>query len=336
MTALRVIIVRMANLLFRSLLLLSLCTAPFPGARAEWFTDVQNKMGTRVEVQLWDNDAGQAEHLIALAMAEFDRIEAEMSTYLPDSEMTQINEQAANKPVVVSPELFGLIDRALQLSVTTNGAFDITFDSVGQLYDFRAGIHPGPEQIASHLDKINYRYVQLDREKSTIRFSHPGVRINLGGIAKGYSVESVIGLLRAEGVTNALATADGDTRLLGDRGNGPWIVGIRDPDNRAGLVTRLALQDEAISTSGDYERFFIENNVRYHHILNPSTGRSAGKVRSVTIIGPDATMTDGLSTSVFVLGPEAGLKLIESLDDYETVIVDKEHHVRFSSGIDPL
>jgi len=139
--------------------------------------------------------------------------------------------------------------------------------------------------------------------------------------------------LRDAGVTNGLATAGGDTRLLGDRGNGPWTVGIRDPDDTDGLLTRLTLQDEAISTSGDYERFFIEDGVRYHHILNPSTGRSAGKLHSVTIIGPDATMTDGLSTSVFVLGADAGLALIESLEDYETLLVDIEQRVRFSSGL---
>ena len=132
-----------------------------------------------------------------------------------------------------------------------------------------------------------------------------------------------------------MASAGGDTRLLGKRGEKPWIVGVRDPDREDGFVTRLALDDEAVSTSGDYERFFIEDGIRYHHILNPSTGKSAGSVRSVTVIGPDATMTDGLSTSVFVLGPEAGLALIESLEGYETVIVDKEHRVVFSTGLDP-
>jgi len=292
-------------------------------------------MGTRVEVKLWHDDALEAERMIALAMKEFDRIEAAMSTYIANSEMTRINETAANEPVTVSPELFGLIDRALQLSIATNGAFDITYDSVGQLYDFREGIRPAPEQITTHLDAIDYRHVRLDRESSEIQFARPGVRINLGGIAKGYAVESVINVLRDAGVAHALATAGGDTRLLGDRGNGPWVVGVRDPDDKEGLVTRLALQDEAISTSGDYERFFIEGDVRYHHILDPSTGRSVGHVRSVTIIGPDATMTDGLSTSVFVLGPDAGLELIESLEGYEALIIDTEHRIRLSSGMDP-
>jgi thiamine biosynthesis lipoprotein len=324
----------MLNFFSRSLILLTLCTAPILCAQAEWFAGAQDKMGTRVEVKLWHDDALEAEGMITLAMEEFDRIEAAMSTYIADSEITRINETAASEPVTVSSELFELIDRALQLSVATNGAFDITYDSVGQLYDFRQGIHPEPEQITTHLDAIDFRHVRLDRESSKIQFSRPGVRINLGGIAKGYAVESVINVLRDAGVTHALATAGGDTRLLGDRGNGPWIVGVRDPDDKEGLVTRLALQDEAISTSGDYERFFIEGDVRYHHILDPSTGRSVGHVRSVTIIGPDATMTDGLSTSVFVLGPDAGLKLIESLEGYEALIIDTEYRIQFSSGMD--
>ena len=319
----------------RFLLLLSLCTAPILCAQADWYSASQDKMGTRVDVKLWHDDAGEAGRLIGLAMGEFDRIEAAMSTYLVDSEITRINELAATEPVSVSPELFELIDRALALSVTTNGAFDITYDSVGHLYDYRAGTRPEAEQITTHLDEIDYRHVLLEPKTSAIRFDRPGVRINLGGIAKGYAVESVIDLLRDAGVTHALATAGGDTRLLGDKGNGPWVIGVRDPNDTNGLITRLALQDEAISTSGDYERFFIEDEVRYHHILNPSTGRSAGQVRSVTIVGPDATMTDGLSTSVFVLGPEAGLELIESIEGYEVVIVDTEQHVQFSSGLDP-
>jgi len=303
-------------------------------ASADWHSDAGNKMGTRVEIELWHDDSAEAARLIERGMAEFDRIEDAMSTYRADSEITHINDTAATGAVVVSDELFALIARALELSELTNGAFDITYDSVGQLYDYRENRKPGAADIERSLAAIDYRLVELDAEASTIRFARPGVRINLGGIAKGYACEAVIALLQQNGVTNALATAGGDTRLLGDRGNGPWIVGVRDPDDGAGLATRIAVDNEAVSTSGDYERFFIEDGVRYHHILNPSTGRSAGDVRSVTIVGPDATMTDGLSTSVFVLGPDEGLALIESLPDYEAIVIDTERRVRYSTGFD--
>jgi thiamine biosynthesis lipoprotein len=313
------------------LLLLALCPLP---AWADWYSDSQDKMGTRIDVQLWHEDGDTAGELLQAAMAEFDRIEAAMSTYRDSSEISRLNREAANAPVRMSTELFTLVMLSLELSEITGGAFDITYDSVGQLYDFRARQRPDAAAIAARLESINYEYVELDAKAQTIRFLEPGVRINLGGIAKGYAVESVISLLREAGVSHALATAGGDTRLLGDRRGKPWLVGIRDPDDESGLVTRLGLVDEAVSTSGDYERFFVEDGERYHHILDPGTGRSAGSVRSVTIIGPDATMTDALSTSVFVLGQAGGLDLIEKLDGYEAIVVDTERRVRVSAGLD--
>lgn len=302
-------------------------------ASAAWFGEQQDKMGTRVEIQLWMDDESQARQLIAAGMAEFDRIEVEMSTYRASSEISVVNRDAATVPVVVSAELFELVRRSLALSVQTGGAFDITYDSVGYLYDFRAHERPSEAKIANNLDAINYRHVLLDAGKSTIRFTRPGTRINLGGIAKGYSCEQVVALLRKAGVTNALVNAGGDTRLLGDRRGKPWVVGIRDPDDESKWVTRLALDDEAISTSGDYERFFDEDGVRYHHILDPKSGKPVAGVRSVTIIGPDATLTDGLSTSVFVLGPERGLALIETTPGYAAVIIDAGRKVRFSKAL---
>lgn len=315
-------------------LLLALCALSFlVTARADWFSDRQNKMGTRVEVQIWHSDAVEAHRLIAAAMAEIDRIDGAMSTYIADSEISLLNANAASTPVPVSPELYRIIDRSLELSKLTNGAFDISYDGVGQFYDYRSGKRPSVTKIDAALPSVDYRLIELDPERSTVRYGAPGMRINLGGIAKGYAIEAVIRLLRDAGVRQALAVAGGDTRILGDRQGQPWVVGVRDPDDEQGIVTRLALKDEAISTSGDYERFFIDDNVRYHHILSPATGESATGIRSATVVGPDAVMTDGLSTSVFVLGPEAGLELIESLSEYEAIVIDTDHRVRFSTGL---
>ncbi len=325
--------VRLIILLQLVLLLFVLTVFP---VQAEWFQEGQNKMGTRVFVKLWHEDATVANKLLVDAMVEFDRIEAAMSTYRADSEISRINANAANSWVPAGEELFDLIARALALSVRTDGAFDITYDSVGQFYDFRNQLRPSEVQMEEGLPAINYRHVLLNTKTSEIRFAHPGVRINLGGIAKGYAVESVIRLLEEKGVRHALANAGGDTRALGDRAGKPWVVGIRDPDNELKFAARLALNDSAISTSGDYEQFFMEGGIRYHHIMNPSTGDSAAGVRSVTIVGPDATMTDGLSTSIFVMGPEAGLRLLELLPDYAGIIIDQGRHVHLSTGINPL
>jgi len=310
--------------------LLALAMLP---ARAEWYSDAQQKMGTRVEIQLWADSEAAARPLLTAGMAEFDRIESWMSTYRPDSEISRVNRLAAGEAVVVSAELFGIVQRSLEVSALSGGAFDITFDSVGQLYDFRAGVRPDAAALSKNLPAIDYRHVLLDPRASTIRFTRQGTRINLGGIGKGYSCEVVAAMLRKAGVRSGRVNAGGDTRLIGDRQGEPWVVGIRDPDAADRWVTRLALDNEAVSTAGDYERFFDDQGVRYHHIINPKTGDSARGVRSVTVIGPDATLTDGLDNAVFILGPERGLALIDATPGYGAIVIDAEHNVRLSKAL---
>lgn len=304
-------------------------------ARAEWRQREEAIMGTRIAVELWHDDPAQAEAAIDAVMADMHRIDDLMSHYKPESELSQVNAHAAEHPVRVAPELFSLIRRALEISELSGGAFDITYASVGYLYDYRAHIHPSDEQIARALPAVNWHHVLLDPATSSIRYSQPGVRIDLGGIAKGYAVEHAVALLKARGIAHALVTAGGDTRILGDRRGRPWIVGIRHPDDKDRVVLRMPLEDTAISTSGDYERYFDEDGRRYHHIIDPKTGKSAGAVRSVTIIGPDGTTTDGLTKCVWILGPERGLALIDRLPEYETVIVTKEGKVLYSRGLAP-
>lgn len=314
-------------------LLVALALLPL-SSQAAWHSDAMEKMGTRVEIQLWTEDETEAHALLAAGMAEFDRIEVAMSTYRETSEISMVNRDAATRAVPVSRELALLVQRSLEISARTGGAFDITFDSVGQFYDYRGGQRPDDSLIQQALPTIDYRHVVVDAVASTIRFTTPGTRINLGGIAKGYACEQVIDLLRRRGVRHALANAGGDTRLLGDRRGKPWVVGIRDPDDDTRWVTRLALEDEALSTSGDYERFFEEDGMRYHHILDPKSGRPAGGIRSVTVLGPDATLTDALSTSLFVLGMQKGLRVLDDFPGYAAIIVDAERNVRFSRELE--
>ena len=290
-------------------------------------------MGTRVSVELWADDDARGRELVDEVIREYRRVDDAMSTYKPDSEISRVNASAAESPIVISDELFDLVERSLALSVASGGAFDITYDSVGYLYDFRARQRPTDEQIKERLQAVDYRHVVLDRERRTIFFKTAGVRINLGGIAKGWVVERAAAMLRARGVEHALLNAGGDTRVLGDRRGQPWIVGIRHPRVADEVVTRLPLVDEAISTSGDYERYFEENGRRYHHIINPATGRPTEGVLTVTVIGPDGTLTDGLDTAIFVLGVEKGLELIEKYPDYETIIVDATGKVSYSKGL---
>lgn len=310
--------------------LLSLAALP---CSAEWFSRDEAIMGTAVRVELWHEDDTAAREAMAAVIDEMHRIDRAMSPYKEDSELSRINREAARGPVRISPEMAAIIARAIEFSKLSDGAFDITFSSVGYLYDYRRHIHPTDAQIAQALPGIDYRHLQLDTAGNTLKFARAGVRIDLGGIAKGWAVDRSIEILKKRGIRNALVTAGGDTRVLGDRRGRPWNVGIRDPRQRDKLVAVLPLSDTAFSTSGDYERFFIEDGVRYHHIINPKTGKSATGVRSVTVIAPDATTTEGLTKSVFVKGPQDGLRLIESLKNAEAIVIDADGRLHATSGL---
>jgi len=318
-----------------ALLLAALLLLECQPARAEWFQREQAIMGTRVAVELWAEDPALAERAISAVMDEMRRTDELMSTYKPESQLSQVNDHAFERPVPVNAEIIDVVQRALEMSRLSGGAFDITYASVGYLYDYRAHRRPTDDQIAAALPGVDYRQVLVDAEAGTIRFLRRGVRVDLGGIAKGYAVDRSIEKLRTLGIAHAMVTAGGDTRLIGDRRGKPWIVGVRDPRNDDRLVTRLPLEGEAISTSGDYERYFEEDGVRYHHILVPGTGRAAREVRSATVLGADATLTDALSTTVFVLGVERGMALIATLPDVEAVVVDAEGRIYYSSGLEP-
>lgn len=304
-------------------------------ASAEWIADARPKMGTEVSVYLWHDDPLRGEEAVEAVFAEMDRINALMSTYVEESRISEVNRDAAAGWVDAGQELYDLVVRSLDISVLTRGAFDITYDSVGQHYDFREGKRPDAATIDNALDAIDYTLVETNPGATSIHFARDGVRINLGGIAKGYAVERGVQVLREHGVRHARVTAGGDTRLLGDRRSQPWVVGVRDPSDDQKVSIRLPLEDEAISTSGDYERFFIEDGTRYHHILQPSTGEPASGVRSATVVGPDAVITDALSTSVFVMGVDNGLRLIATLPDYEGIVIDAEGQLFYSAGFMP-
>ena len=304
--------------------------------QARWLNrTVDGIMGTRIYVELWSDDDAKAESAIDSVMDEMRHIDDSMSTYKDTSEVSKVNAQAAAGPVPISAELFDLLTTALDYSRITEGAFDITYASVGYMYDFRRHQRPTEEQIKSALPAINYRHVILEAATRTVRFSQPGVRIDLGGIAKGYAVDCGIDVLRKLGYTHALVNAGGDSRVIGDRFGRPWIVGIRHPDNPDEIITRIPLVDSAFSTSGDYERYFDESGVRYHHIIDPHTGHSASKVRSATVLAPTATRTDGLSKTAFVLGPEEAMKIYDRLPDVDAVLVTPAGKVLYTKGLQP-
>jgi thiamine biosynthesis lipoprotein len=303
--------------------------------RADWITRTEAIMGTSCSVEVWSEDAAKGEAAIASVFADMHRIDRLMSTWKPDTEVSLVNREAAKRPVKISLELFDLLAASLEYSRLSHGAFDITYASVGYLYDFKKGVHPDQKAIDAALPGINYRHVVLDRKELTVRFLREGVRIDLGGIAKGHSVDRGIQILQAAGITRGMVNAGGDTRIIGDRFGRPWVVGLRDPDHPGKSYLRIPLTDAAISTSGDYERYFDEDGKRFHHIIDPKTGDSARKVRSVTVIADTATRTDGLTKCVFIMGAEDGIAFINTLEGVDAVAVRPDGKVVYSKGLAP-
>ena len=314
--------------------MLMVCILVYSGfCRGEWFEDNQGIMGTNIHVELWSDSAQQGDDAIQAVMHEMQRINQLMSPYIVNSELSKLNNHAADNPVPVSKELFELIVLSVELAKETDGAFDITFASVGYLYNYRESQKPEPEQIEDLLQAINYRHIKFDVDVHSIFFAYPNVKIDLGGIAKGHAVDNAIDILKERGIKHALVTAGGDTKLLGDRLGKPWMVGIRDPRDKDKQAVVMPLADTALSTSGDYERYFEQDGKRFHHILSPKTGSSAHEVQRVSIICQHSTLNDALSTAVFVSGVQKGMDLLNHTPGYDGIIADNQRNLHYSNAL---
>lgn len=304
-------------------------------AFAQWHIQKESIMGTNIYVEIWAENEVKGKQALTSVMEEMERINQLMSPYIESSELSKLNRIAGASYVQVSEEFYDLIKLSVGISQETDGAFDITFASVGFLYNYREARKPTNQKIDELLDAINFNHIKFDEAKRAIFFSHPQVKIDLGGIAKGHAVDNAIAILKAQGIKHGLVTAGGDTGLLGDRLGRPWMVGVRDPRNRDRKAVVLPLENTSMSTSGDYERFFEEDGTRYHHIIAPSTGKSVYEVQSVTIVGAKSTLNDALSTAVFVLGVQKGIDLINRTPGYDAIIVDNKRKLHYSKELTP-
>ncbi len=292
-------------------------------AKADWYQHSFEVMGTQAKVEFEWNDKHQAQLLIQAVVDEMNRIDRLMSPYKPKSEISQLNNSAWSKPIKVSKEFYDLLVRSQHFSNLTKGAFDISFSSVGYLYDYRQNKKPTAKQIAELKEAINYQKIVLNEKDNSVFFTDKRVKIDLGGIAKGHAVDQSIHILQKAGIVNAYVNAGGDSRIIGKKNDRLWYIGIKHPRNEKKLLANLPLEAAAISTSGDYERYFEEGGVRYHHIINPETGDSVRDIRSATIIADDSTTADALSTSIFVLGIKPGMDLINAMPNVSAIMVDK-------------
>lgn len=290
-------------------------------------------MGTAISVELWSDDHAVGNAAVDAVMAEMHRIDRTMSPHKADSELSIINRDAGTKPVAISAEMFHILARAAYFSRLSEGAFDISYAAVGRLFDYRTHARPSAAELAKARQAIGYRHVQLDAKNMTVQFARPDVCIDLGGFAKGHAVDNASRILRQLGISNANVSAGGDSRVIGDRRGRPWMIGIRDPRSADGVIAVLPLEDTSISTSGDYERYFDEDGVRFHHLIDPATGQSPNTVRSVTILAEDGLTTEAFSKIVFVTGIDKGMQLIESQDGIDAIIVDACGALHYSSGL---
>ena len=294
-------------------------------------------MGSQLSLRAWTTDEAKTVAAFDQAFREFDRLEALLSVWKPGSDVVRINDAAGKAPIVVSADTITVLEAAAQASEWTGGKFDITFGTLAGLWKFdhdQDNTIPSRPAIEARLPLIDYRFVQVNRAARTASVTTAGTRIHLGGIGKGYAVDRAAVILRERGLIDFLIQSGGDLYVSGLNDGAPWKLGIADPRGSGGQsFATLDLSNGTFSTSGDYERFFIKDGVRYHHLIDPDLGRPASGTRSVTIVTDSAMLADVLSTGVFIMGPEAGMALIERLPQVEGVIVSASNQVTISSGL---
>lgn len=301
-----------------------------------WVTLSCEHMATTISATVpADGEADRAGRIISDTFAEID---AMMSEWKPGSPLTAVNDHAGEKPVAVPPELLSLIEESLEIGEATGGAFDITWAALWGVWDFKAAEPAVPDAavIDERRGLVDYRRVEIDREAGTVSLPEPGMKIGLGAIAKGYAIDVAAERMRDAGFEDFMLIAGGQVYAAGERDGRAWRVGIRDP--RGGpnaMMGWVDLRDQCVSTSGDYERFFEIDGVRYHHILDPRTGRPSVGARSVTVVSERATLADALSTAGMILGPQRGLSFAEASGVW-MLVVGEDGVLTISPGPGPV
>ena len=294
-------------------------------------------MGSELKLTAWTSDEAAAQAAFDDVFKAFDRLDSLMSVWRSGSDIVRLNAAAGDHPVPVSAETFEALRIAQEVSEWTGGTFDVTFGALTDVWKFdqdQDGTVPTPDQIRARLPLVDYRKLALNEAAGTAFLERKGMHAHLGGIGKGYAVDRAVKIFRERGVRDFMIQAGGDLYVGGKRGDRPWKLGIADPRAPDGpSFGTIELSDSTFSTSGDYERFFMKDGVRYHHILDLRTGQPARGCRSVTLVSSRAVIADALAKGVFILGAKEGMALIERLPDVEGVIVTDKNEVLVSSGL---
>ena len=300
-------------------------------------------MGTIVEITVAARDERTADEAINAAFKEIGRLEDIMSTYKPESDISKVNSAAGLHPVKVHKDLILAVKKSLQFADISGGAFNIAIGPAIDLWNVTESEDiPTPAELAVTKPLIDYKNVIVNEGDGTIFLTKKRMRINLGGIGKGIAADYAHNVLKTYGISSGIIAVAGDLHAIGKKPDGSkWTIGITHPRREAGreagneksTIAKVYLTDMSISTSGDYERFFIKNGVRYHHILSPETLYPSNGFQSVSVLARDSTTTDVLSTAIFAMGPDAGIKLITKLEGVEAVIVRDDGSIWTSPGL---
>ena len=296
-------------------------------------------MGTLVSIVAVAGSEGAGTGAISFAFAELERIDGLMSDYKADSELSVVNREGFDRAVEVGGELFYVLAKSVEYSEISDGAFDVTVGPVVDLWR-KAGAEgrkPSAEELSRAQEKTGYKKLLLDRKNKTVRFAVEGMRIDLGGIAKGYAIDRAVEAMKAAGAVGGLVDVGGDIRCFGRPAKKPsWVIGLQNPDVEGDILLTLGLVNMSVATSGDYRRFVVIDGEKFGHIMNPVSGSSARDFASVSVLAPSALDADALATTVSVIGAEKGLDLIESLSRTEALLLpsDSAGQVQYTSGFE--
>lgn len=294
-------------------------------------------LGSPFEITVIANDSLQGEKYCNLAIDEVKRIENLISDWIPTTQISQVNKFAGVKAIKVDTEVFELVERAIQISKLTDGAFDISYASMDKIWKFDGSMKkmPSPEEIKASVEKVGYQNIILDKKNHTILLKNKGMKLGLGGIGQGYIADKIKDLLQNKGCISGVINVSGDINTWGYQLDGkPWTVAIVNPMNKSKVFATFPLIDSAVETSGSYEKFVTFNGKRYTHIIDPRTGYPAFGLVSVSVFAKKTELADALATSIFVMGKEVGLDFINQLPGIECILVDDKGEVYTSKNID--
>ncbi|MFM7017201.1 FAD:protein FMN transferase [Flavobacterium sp.] len=298
---------------------------------------VVSLLGSPFEITLVGKDTIEINQNIDIGIAEVKRIENLISDWIPTTPISEINRNAGIKPIVVSEELYNLVERAIKIAEITDGAFDISYASMDKIWKFDGSMKEMPSEVAikESVSKIGYKNIILDKKNSSIYLILPGMKLGLGGIGQGYIADMVTKLLKSKGVVSGIINVSGDISTWGKQPNGKqWKVGIKNPMNKNKIFAMFPLEDSAVETSGSYEKFVVFNGIRYSHIIDPRTGYPAKGLVSVSVFAKTTEIADALATGIFVLGKEKGMELVNKLPGISCIMVDDTGKVYASDKID--